>query len=105
MQVRYLQTTRVKCSEACLSERTNVGGPGTPTDHRLAALPLVLPEMALPAARPPRELRTPQVSLPPPILYGCICVCEDGYLHMNEYELNDDDQFHFILPSRCNSPL
>jgi hypothetical protein len=105
MQVRYLQTTGSKCSRVCLLERTKVGGPSTPVDHRLAPRPLVLLEMAPPAARPPQELRTPRVSLHPPILYGCICICEDGCLHMNEYELNDDDQFHFTLPSRCKSPL
>ena len=66
------------------------GGPSTPEDHRLAPWPLVLPEMAPPAARPPRELRTPLASLPPMILYECICVCEDRCLHMNEHEFMND---------------
>jgi hypothetical protein len=40
---------------------------------------------------PPHDLRALRASLPPTILYECICMCEDECLHMNEYELNDDD--------------
>jgi hypothetical protein len=72
------------------------GGPGTPEDHCLAPQPLVLPEMAPPTAWPSQELRTLLASLPLTILYECICVCEDGYLHMNEHEFMNDYQFYFI---------
>jgi hypothetical protein len=73
-----------------------VDGPSTLEAQCLIPWPLVLHEMAPPTTRPPRELHTPLASLPPMILYECICVCDDGCLHKNEHELSGDDQLHYF---------
>jgi hypothetical protein len=67
------------------------GGPGTLAVQRLALRPMFLPKLTPPVELPPHDLRALWASLPPTILYECICMCEDECLHMNDYELNDDD--------------
>jgi hypothetical protein len=72
-----------------------VGDPNTRAAQHTALRPLVLPMPAPPVELPPHDLRAPQASLPPMILYECICICKDEYLHMNEHELIADKQLHF----------